>query len=127
MPEGSGHRVRVLPVATAAWAPGAYSWACSATDGVNVCTVEQGQCQVLPDPRQAAPGLDTRSQARRALEDARAALAAWSPTRRRYKIADREQEFNSAQDVLRVVSYWERQVDREDGRPLGGRIYFGTR
>ena len=68
-----------------------------------------------------------RSQARRALDDAKAALAAWTPTRRRDKVADREQEFNSAQEITRVISYWQREVDREDGRAQGGRVYFGTR
>lgn len=125
--EGSGHRLRVAPGVTAGWAPGAYGWVCSAVDGVNVHTVAQGQCQIAPDPRTAQGGADTRSQARRALEDALAALAAWSPTRRRYKIGDREQEFNASTDILRVISYWQRVVDREDGRPQGARLYFGAR
>lgn len=126
-PEGDAHRVRVAAGVTKAWVPGAYAWACSATDGVNVCTVAQGQCEVSPDPREVAAGADLRSQARRALDDAKAALAAWTPTRRRYKVADREQEFNSASEILKVISFWQLQVDRENGRPQGGRIYFGTR
>lgn len=125
--EGDCHRVSVPATDTKGWVPGSYGWACSATDGVNVCTVAQGQCEVMPDPREAPAGTDMRSPARRALEDAKAALAAWTPTRRRYKVGDREQEFNSAQEIMRVIGYWQLQVDREDGRPQGGRIYYGTR
>lgn len=125
--DGSAHRVNVAAALTKGWAPGDYAWACTATDGVNVCTVERGQCVIEPNPREAASGTDSRSLARRALDDARAAMAAWSPTRRRYKVGDREQEFNSAQEILRVIAYWERECAREEGRPLGARIYFGTR
>ena len=127
VPEGDGHRVNVSAAITKGWAPGAYSWACTATDGVNVITAATGQCEVAPDPREAAPGTDMRTQARRALDDAKAAFAAWSPTRRRYKVGDREQEFNSTSEITRAISYWQLQVDREEGRAQGGRIYFGTR
>jgi hypothetical protein len=93
-----------------------------------VYTVETSQLSIAANPRTAAAGTDTRSQARRALDDARAAFAAWSPLQRRYRIADREREFNSPADILVVIRFWEQQVaveDRVAGRAenIGRRIY----
>ncbi len=61
----------------------------------------------------AAP-FDLRSQATIALAAARAALAAWTPTQRRFRFGDREMEFNSPDDIIKVIRYWQAQVDAED-------------
>lgn len=126
---GSGFSVLVPAATTAAWAAGDYSAAgwVSTVAGL-VYTVETAQIAVAPNPRSAAAGTDTRSPARRALEDARAAFAAWSPVQKRYRIADREREFNSPADILVVLRYWEQQVANEErlaGRAesIGRRIY----
>lgn len=126
--EGADHRVQVAASATANWAAGSYGWAAWVEKAGEKYTVQTGQLTVLADPRQAAPGADTRSTARRALDDAKAAMAAWNPSRRRFKIGDREQEFNSPADIIKAISYWEGQVLNEDvlaGRreKLGRRIY----
>jgi len=124
---GSAHTVNVSAAVTKDWAPGEYAWTCRATDGTNVNTVERGQCLIEPDPATADPGSDSRSQARRALADAKQALADWTPTRRSYKVNGREQEFSSSQDVLKVIAFWQREVDREDGKPQGFRYFVGGR
>lgn len=127
--DGRSYLVQASAAQTSAWTPGAYSYAAWVTNGAGeVYPAQSGFIEILPDPRQAAPGSDLRSQARRALDDARAAFAAWSPLQRRYKIADREREFNSAADILVVIRYWEQQVAIEDrlaGRaePISRRIY----
>lgn len=126
--EGADHRVQVAAATTASWAADTYGWAAWVEMGAEKYTVQTGQLTVQPDPRTAAVGTDTRSLARRALDDAKAALAAYSPTKRRYRIADREMEFNSPGDIIKTITYWEGKVDAEDrlaGRAekLGRRIY----
>ena len=86
--------------------------------------------QVKPDPRTVAAGADTRSQAQRALDDAKTALAAWTPTRKRYRIGDREMEFNTSADIVKLVKYWEIELKRErraqalaEGRPDPAKTY----
>ncbi len=53
------------------------------------------------------------TQAQTALAAAKAALAAWNPTRRRYRIGSREMEFHSAAEILQVIKYWEGEVAKE--------------
>jgi hypothetical protein len=113
-PTGTDHQVAVAADTTAAWLPGAYGWAAWVERAGERRTIATGQVTVLPDPRQAQPGADTRSAARRALEDARAALAAWNPTRRRYRIGEREMEFNNTADIIKLITWWEQQVAQED-------------
>jgi hypothetical protein len=128
-PSGKGYLVQVAAGVTSAWAPGKYSYSAWVTNGGGeVYPAQSGYIEILPDPRTATAGTDLRSQARKALDDARAAFAAWSPVQRRYKIADREREFNSPADILVVIRYWEQQVAVEDrlaGRaePISRRIY----
>ena len=112
--DGESHRVQASATTTAAWAPGEYSWTSWVTKAAESYSVESGQVTILPNPRTVAAGYDNRSQARKALDDAKAALAAWSPTRRRYKIGEREMEFNSTADIIKLITYWEAQVKSED-------------
>jgi enamine deaminase RidA (YjgF/YER057c/UK114 family) len=117
--EGADHRVQAAAAVTASWAAGDYGWSAWVEKAGEVYTVDSGQIVVTPDPRQVAVGTDLRSLARKALEDARAALAAWNPTRRRYKIGEREMEFNGTADIIKLITYWQQQVDAED--QLAGR------
>lgn len=129
--EGADHRVQVSSIATANWAADTYGWAAWVDKGTETYTVKTGQIVVTPNPRTAAAGLDTRSLARKALDDAKAAFAAWSPTKRRYRIGDREMEFSSTAEVLRAISYWQMEVNREaaagdatQAALNGGRFYL---
>jgi hypothetical protein len=126
--EGAKHRVAVAASVTADWAPGEYNWARWVDKAGEIYTVGDGQVTIKPNPRTMAAGYDGRSLARKALADARAAFAAWSPTQRRYKIGEREREFQSPADIIKVITYWEQQVESEDimaGRAekIGRRIY----
>lgn len=113
--EGADHRVQVAASTTANWVADTYGWSAWVENtGGEKYTVQSGQIVIKPDPRQAAGGADTRSLARRALDDARTALAAWKPTKRRYRIGDREMEFNTTADIVQAINYWELQVQRED-------------
>lgn len=118
--EGEAHRVQASATATAAWVAGTYGWSAWVEKAGEKYTVQDGQILVKPDPRTVAAGTDTRSQARRALDDARTALAAWTPTMRRYRIGDREREFSSTADVIKLIAHLEREVEAEDR--LAGRV-----
>lgn len=111
--EGDEHRVQVAATVTAIWVADNYTWTAWVELGLEKYTVDHGQIVVKPDPRTAAAGYDGRSLAQKALDDARAAMAAWTPTKRRYKIGEREMEFSSVKDVIATVNYWENEVARE--------------
>jgi phosphoribosylaminoimidazole carboxylase (NCAIR synthetase) len=96
--------------------------------GAESTTLATGQIQLQPNPRTLAAGADTRSTARKALEDLKAAVAAWNPMRKAYTIAGRSMEFNSVAEILKLINHFESQVAAEDqlaGRAekLGRRIF----
>lgn len=122
--EGADHRTTASATVTATWAPDAYTWTSWVEKGIEKYTVESGQITIRPDPRTVAAGYDGRSQAEKALADAKTAFAAWTPTQRRYRIGDREMEFAAKAEIVGVVSFWGIQVKRErrakalaEGRP----------
>ena len=110
---GDDHLLQVSAATTAGWAPGAWAWETWAAKGSERYRLEAGQLQVQAGLIGAAAGLDTRSQAQRALDDAEAALAAWTPTTRRYRINGREMEFSAPADIIAVISHWRTAVKRE--------------
>jgi hypothetical protein len=112
--EQENYRVQVSSSVTADWPPAGYTWASWVERSGERYTVQSGQITITPNPRTATAGWDNRSPWRKALEDAQAALRAWTPTRRRYKIGEREMEFNSAADVIKHIKYLEGQVLQED-------------
>jgi hypothetical protein len=59
---------------TATWQPGEYNWAAWVEKGVEKYTVETGILTVLPDPRTASVGTDTRSATERAFDAVEAML-----------------------------------------------------
>lgn len=72
----------------------------------------------------ALSSFDKLAQAETALEAATAALAAWSPTTKRYRINGREMEFNSVDEILAVIGHWKSVIRteqaalaRQDGLP----------
>ncbi|MBK9362994.1 MAG: hypothetical protein IPM99_18770 [Rubrivivax sp.] len=120
----------LVQTSTAGWDAGVYAWSAWVELGAEQYTLEQGQITVLPDPRTAVAGTDTRTQAEIALDAAKAALAAWTPTTRRYRINGREMEFNSPGDIIAIIRHWEGEVRREQsaaamaaGRASGRKVY----
>ena len=112
--EGSDHRITATAAATSGWVTGDYGWSAYVTKGAERYTVDSGQLTVQADPASVAVGTDTRSPAARALADARAAYYAWTPTKRSYRIGDREMVFNSAAEILQHVNNLEIEVSREE-------------
>jgi hypothetical protein len=112
--DSSLHRLQVSAAETAAWTAGVYSWfsyveKASTTEKYSV---DEGVVTLVADPRTATT-LDLRSAACIALDQAKAALAAWTPTTKRYRIGDREMEFQTQGDIVRLINYWEIEVRRE--------------
>lgn len=112
--EGDDHRVAIAAVSTSSWAADNYTWVSWVEKAGEVYTVDNGQLVVKPNPRTLPAGYDGRSGARRALDEARTAFYAWNPTQRRYKIGDREMEFNSTGDILKKIKQLEQEVLAEE-------------
>ena len=107
------HLIQVGSATTSGWTAGDYGWEIWALGVGEQHHVESGQLTLLPSLLYAGAGTDTRTQAEVALADAKAALAAWTPTRRRYRIGDREMEFSSSAEIGAIISHWEHEVARE--------------
>jgi len=113
---GDEYAVQIPATTTAAWGAGVYTWTSWVELGTEVYTVDAGQITVRPNPRTLPAGYDGRSQAHKALEDLKTAFATFSATQgtvRRYAIAGREMEFNSAAEILKQIAFWEAQLANE--------------
>jgi hypothetical protein len=130
--DGEDYTLSVAASATAAWAPGYYSVSAYVTLGTETYTVEPAfsQVEILQNPRTAVAGLDGRSQAQKALDDAKRALAdaqaraanvgtsgsasgglvEYSIGERRFKYATAAEAVSS---MIAAVDYWEKEVARE--------------
>lgn len=113
-PDGASHRLQADAATTAAWPAGDYSWSTWVTNVASErFSIDAGLTKVLPDPAVVTAPQDYRTDAEKALADAEAAMAAWKPTMRKYKIAGREMDFNLAADILPILNYWKAKVQRE--------------
>lgn len=107
------HRVQVSASTTALWIAAVYSWLSWVEYGTEKYSVGTGAITLVADPRSASSSFELRTDAEIALDDARAALAAYTPTQRSYRIGDRSMEFASKADIVAIVNYWENVVRRE--------------
>lgn len=128
--EGDDHRLQASSITTAGWVAGQYSWVASVARGSERYTLAQGAVEVLPDPASASV-LDTRSQARVALDNINAYLAnASNLTAAKYSIAGRSLDRHPMSELLRLKSHFQVEVAREDaaarvaaGLPDNRRVY----
>jgi hypothetical protein len=111
--DGDSHLIEADAATTSSWVAGEYAWIAAAVLGDERKPAGSGAITFAPDPFTAGAPLDTRTPSEVALADAKAALAAWKPTTKRYKINGREMEFNSPADIIAVVSFWTQEVARE--------------
>lgn len=108
--------VQIAASITNGWGSDTYTWISWVEKGAEVYTIDDGQIVVRPNPRTLAAGFDGRSQAQKALEDLKTAFATFSATQgmvKRYAIAGREMEFNSASEILKQIAFWEAQLAAE--------------
>jgi hypothetical protein len=111
--QGDDHLLQVSAATTANWAAGWWGWETWVALGAERYRLEAGQLQVVAGLISAAAGTDTRSQAQKALDDAKTALAAWTPTQKRYRIGGREMEFNDSSEIIAIITHWTTEVKRE--------------
>lgn len=112
-PSGDAHALTVSAAFTSNWTPGDYAWELWALYGTEQYRVDAGQLKVVQGLLGASAGADNRSQAESALAAAKAALAAWTPSTKSYTIGGRSMTFNSAGEIIQVISHWENEVRRE--------------
>jgi hypothetical protein len=130
--DGDDYTLAVAASTTAAWAPGYYSVSAYVTLGTETYTVQPAfaQVEILQNPRTAVSGFDGRSQAQKALDDAKQALADAQARARNvgtsgsasaglveYQIGERRFKYATAAEavssMIAAVDYWEKEVARE--------------
>lgn len=115
---GDAHQFTVAAATTANWTAGPYSvvtWVERAGEVRTIGTADQ--ITVAPNPRTLAGALDTRTQARKTLDDLLAARATWSTSMgrvRKYVIGDRQREFATSQELTEEIAFWQARVDAEE-------------
>ncbi len=121
---------------TAAWVAGSYGWEVWVERSGERYRVDGGQVVVRATLLSASAGLDTRTQARKALDDLRAAWAAWCATGSfhvgNYSIGGRTMQYRSIAELRAAIAAAERDVEAEQraeriAAGLGGRTRFVTR
>lgn len=130
--DGDAHLITVAAATSAGYAAGAYDWQAFVTLGAERYTVGAGRVVIRPNLAAQAAGFDARSTARKALDDLRAALAAWltnSGTVQEYEIAGRRMKFRSMVEVKQLLDFWrveesraQRLINLAAGLPAGNRI-----
>lgn len=125
--DGKRYDVQVGPATTAAYAAGYYSvarWVEKAGARQTLSGLlgaelggPIGQLKVFADPALTAQGFDSRSQARKAVDDLKAALATFHATRGRvksYTIGNRSMEFETSEEILTMLNFWLRELAHEE-------------
>jgi hypothetical protein len=121
---GRDYDVQASPATTAAWVPGTYNgvrWVekvgarqtLKYGDGFE----EFGLFEVKADPSALAQGYDGRSQARKAVDDLKSAMATFHSSGGRvksYSIGNRQMEFENQAEIVQLIDYWQRLLDNEE-------------
>lgn len=108
------------PAVTATYKAGMYSYYTTASDGTDRFTLDasewSGEVELLADPSALAQGHDGRSDAAKALDDARAAYYTWVGSNghiKEYEINGRRMVYGSAGDIAKHIQALEMEVARE--------------
>lgn len=113
-PDGDAHLIQASATTTAAWAPAAYGWELWAAKGAERYRVEHGQLTVAPSLLGAAAGLDTRSDAERALDAVTALLAGKAAEGTEFlRVAGRELRSYPLLDLIRLQAKLRTEVNAE--------------
>lgn len=112
------YRFQAAAAVTAGWTAGEYSFVLLlARTGLRV-TAERGHVTLIVNPALATVW-DLRTEAVKALDDAKAALAAYtvnSTLASEYSIGGRSMKFKSVDEIVQLIRYWENEVAREQRR-----------
>jgi hypothetical protein len=124
-PEGAQHRLTVAASATAAWAPGRYTYTVRAIRAGFVVAVDVGQIEILPDPAAQSAGVDIRSHAQIVLDNIEAVLEKRATQdQQRYTINNRELWRTPIADLLLLRDRYAAIVAKER-RKARGQSLFG--
>lgn len=114
--EGDDHRFAVAATVTATYKPGQYSYITRASDGTQKFTLDAtawgGEVTLLPDPAVAVQGDDHRTQAQKAIDDLKAALATYTTTNghvQEYEINGRRMKFRSTKEITEMIDFWQKE------------------
>lgn len=121
---GADHLVEVAAATTAGWAAGTYSWQERATLADKVYTTNTGTLAIVASFAAAVGGLDARTHAEKTLS----ALEAWienhDPAVASYQIGDRQMQYISITDLLKLRDVYRREVRATSAAPKSGRVYL---
>lgn len=126
-PVGDDHLLQVTATTTQSWAPGWWAWETWAELGAERYRLEAGQLQVVPGLIGAAAGVDTRTDAEKALAAVTAMLAGKAGSGvESYQINGRQLRSYPLPDLLRLQQQLRRDVQAEKtaadiAAGLGGR------
>lgn len=115
--DGDGWRLDVPAAQTSTWSPGVYVWHAVLTRGFERVTVGDGQTEILPDLAGMTAGYDARSAARKALDAARQAMAAWIASGgqvQEVEINGRRVRYRSLAEIRQAIALLELEVAREE-------------
>lgn len=114
--DGTDHGFAVAAGVTAAYKAGQYGFKTVASDGAQRFTLDgsewSGEVTLRPDPTVAAQGDDHRTQAQKALDDLKAALATYTATQGHideYEINGRRMKFRSAGGIENMIAFWQKE------------------
>jgi hypothetical protein len=113
---GDVHSITIAASVSAAFAPGSYGWAAYVSKAGERYEVGTGTLTIRPNLAAKAP-LDTRTQARKAADDLNVALSTFRSSGgrvKRYRIGDREMEFESVTELLTLLRRWEAVAQAEE-------------
>jgi hypothetical protein len=113
---GADHLIEVNASDTATWAPGVYNWTAYVESVSERFTVRRGTFTVTADPANPVPQ-EFRTQAAKAVDDLKTALATFKATGgrvKRYSIAGRDIEFESLGEMMKLLSMWQRELANEE-------------
>lgn len=121
---GADHLVEVAAATTSGWAAGTYSWQERATLAGKVYTTATGTLAIVASFAAAVGGLDARTHAEKTL----AALESWienhDPAVASYQIGDRQMQYISIPDLLKLRDAYRREVRATAAAPKSGRVYM---
>lgn len=115
---GTDYRVQQAAGVTATWKAGYYTWSRWVEKAGPIRqSLGDGQIRIIEDPAAAVAGYDGRSQAAKAVDDIKAAMATWTATNggiKSYSIGSRQVTYRDKAEMIMDLDFWQRQLNAEN-------------